>query len=286
MAFELFTQLFTKIDQSTEKYVTEISSQAISAITPVVSVGLTLSFILYGWLIIRGAVDMPIANFMGRCIRIALITSLALTSGLYQKDIAKIVTDVPDELVSALIKNTKSNIKDNNVAAGLIDQAAGQGFNRASEAFEEAAFFGSDGLIYGLFGILILLSTSILVAIGGGFILLAKIALSLLAGLGPLFIVALLWQPTYRFFEQWISQVLNYGLLILLFSTIFSIMMNIFNNYVKEIKFDGTQNVSYALGGVLILSVISIVLLIKLSKVADVLAKGFSLRRLWDINAK
>ncbi|WP_236839875.1 type IV secretion system protein, partial [Bartonella quintana] len=107
----------------------------------------------------------------------------------------------------------------NNQFTNLIDKVAEKGFDRASEAFEESAFLNADGLLFGLFGILILLATSFLVAIGGAFILLAKIALILLAGLGPFFIIALLWQPTYRFFEQWIGQVLSYTILIVLLAT-------------------------------------------------------------------
>lgn len=281
MAFELFTPLFTKIDQTTATYVTDISSKAIAAITPVASVGLTVAFIAYGWLIIRGAVDMPVAEFLNRCLRVGIITSIALAGGLYQSEIASAITTVPDELASALI----SNATDGSTAASLVDQAAGKGFDRASEAFEESGFFSSDGLLYGLFGILILLATGILVAIGGAFILLAKIALALLAGLGPLFIIALLWQPTHRFFEQWTAQVLNYGLLIVLFAAVFGLMMNIFGNYMADLKFDGAQNVSYALGGAVILSVASIVLLLQLPSIASGLAGGVGLGYMWELRA-
>ncbi|WP_375683678.1 type IV secretion system protein, partial [Bartonella sp. AP281QHHD] len=101
--------------------------------------------------------------------------------------------------------------------------------------------------------ILILLATSLVVAIGGGLVLLTKIALALLVGWGPLFIVALLWQPTYRFFEQWIVQVVNYIILFLLLATVFNLMMNIFANYLSDMKLDYDQNVSSMFGGALIL---------------------------------
>ncbi|MDD9334278.1 MAG: type IV secretion system protein, partial [Bartonella sp.] len=81
------------------------------------------------------------------------------------------------------------------------------------------------------------------------------------------------WKPTYRFFEQWIAQILSYTIFIVLLATVFSLMMNIFANYMTDLKFDGQQNVGYALGGALILSIISIVLLFKLSSIANALAK-------------
>ncbi|GAA5111645.1 hypothetical protein GCM10023261_15960 [Bartonella jaculi] len=51
-------------------------------------------------------------------------------------------------------------------------------------------------------------------------------------------------------------------------------MMDIFANYMTDLQFDGKQNVGYALGGALILSIISIVLLLKLSTIASALAKS------------
>ncbi|CAF26719.1 type IV secretion system protein [Bartonella quintana] len=277
MAFKMFTQLFTKIDQVIATYVTDISSKIIATMTPFVSISLTIAFIVYGWLIMRGAIDMPVSGFLSRCLRISIITSIALTTGLYQPDLTNLIIKMPDELVNALISNPPKNSQFTN----LIDRVAEKGFDRASEAFEESAFLNADGLLFGLFGILILLATSFLVAIGGAFILLAKIALILLAGLGPFFIIALLWQPTYRFFEQWIGQVLSYTILFVLLATMFSLMMDIFANYMGDLKFDGQQNIGYTLGGALILSITSIMLLLKLSSIASALAKGITFGHLW-----
>ncbi|EJF80489.1 type IV secretion system protein [Bartonella doshiae] len=281
MDFRMFAQLFGHIDQATKTYVMDISSKVITTITPFVSISITIAFIIYGWLIMRGAIDMPVSEFLSRCLRISIITSMALSVGLYQNEIANLIIEMPHDLLSTLIKNPP----DNNKLINLIDKVAERGFECASKAFEEAAFLDAGGLLYGLFGILILLATSFLAAIGGAFILMAKIALILLVGLGPFFIIALLWQPTYRFFEQWIAQILNYTILIVLLATVFTLMMDIFANYMTDLKFDGKQNVGYALGGALILSIISIVLLFKLSSIANALAKGVTFGHLWRLNA-
>ncbi|WP_345118146.1 type IV secretion system protein [Bartonella pachyuromydis] len=277
MSFQMFSQLFKEIDQATNTYVTDISSNAIVIITPIVSVGLSIAFILYGYLVMRGAIDMPVSQLLSRCIRISIITSIALTAGLYQLEIKDFIIEAPNDLANALLSNSQNNHQ----LANLIDKVAEKGFKCASTAFEEAAFLDADGLLYGLFGILIMLATSFLTAIGGAFILLAKIVLVLLVGLGPLFIISLLWQPTYRFFEQWITQILSYTILIIFLAVVSSILMSIFASYVTDLKFDGNQNVSYALGGALILSILSIVLLLKLSSIAHALAKGVTFGHLW-----
>ncbi|WP_375681559.1 type IV secretion system protein [Bartonella sp. AP60NXGY] len=277
MDFTVFTQLFSKIDQITKTYVTDLSSKTIATITPFVSIGITIAFIIYGWLIIRGAIDMPLSGFVNRFLRISIITSIALTTGLYQPEITNLITQMPYELSKALMTNPL----DDKQLMNLLDKAATKGFQYAGRLFQETVFFESNGLLYSLLGIIILLATSLVVAIGGGLVLLTKIAITLLVGLGPLFIIALLWQPTHRFFEQWIIQVVNYIILFLLLATVFNLMMNIFANYLSDMKLDYDQNVSFMFGGALILSIISIMLLLKLSSIANSLAKGITFGHLW-----
>ncbi|CDO49829.1 type IV secretion system protein [Bartonella tribocorum] len=277
MNFTLFTQLFTKINQITQTYVTDTSSNAIITITPFVSIGITIAFIIYGWLIIQGAIDMPLSGFVNRFLRISIITSIALTSGLYQPEITNLITQMPYELSKALITNP---LNDTELMA-LLDTVATKGFKYAGRLFEETVFFEANGLLYSLLGILILLATSSVVAIGGGLVILTKIAITLLVGLGPIFIIALLWQPTYRFFQQWLIQVVNYVILFLLLATVFNLMMNIFANYLGDMRLDYNQNVAAMFGGALILSIISIMLLLKLSGMANSLAKGITFGHLW-----
>ncbi|WP_375702467.1 type IV secretion system protein, partial [Bartonella sp. AA89HNZF] len=178
MNFTLFTQLFTEIDKITKTYVTDISSKAMATITPFVSIGITITFIIYGWLIIRGAIDMPLSVFVNSFLRIIIITSIALTAGLYQPEITNLITQMPHDLSKALIKNPLTDQQ----LMNLLDKAASQGFQYASRLFEETVFFEANGLLYGLLGIIILLATSLVVAIGGGLVLLTKIALALLVG--------------------------------------------------------------------------------------------------------
>ncbi|PIT67775.1 type IV secretion system protein [Bartonella tribocorum] len=280
MNFTMFTQLFNQIENITKTYVTDISSKAIATITPFISIGITIAFIIYGWLIIRGAIDMPLSGFVNRFIRISIITSIALTAGLYQPEITNLITQMPHDLSKALIKNPLTDQQ----LMSLLDEAAGKGFQYASSLFEETVFFDANGFLYSLLGILILLATSLVVAIGGGLILITKIALSLLVGWGPIFIIALLWQPTYRFFEQWIAQVLSYTILFVFLATLFNLMMNVFANYLGDMSLNNQQNIGGTFGGALILSIISIMLLLKLSNIANALAKGITFGHLWRLD--
>lgn len=278
--FEIVAPLFQQVDNLTQTYVTDISSRILAEITPVVSVGVTLSFIAYGMLIIRGAVDMPVADFLQRCLRIGIIVSIALAGGIYQSQIADAIMATPDALAQAISGNAGGAS-----AANIIDNAAAQGAEYVSKAFGEAGWFGSEGLTYAAIGIVASIALTAVVGVGAIFVIVAKVALAILAGLGPLFILALLWQPTARFFELWASQVLNYALTIVLFAVVFTLLMDIFGTYMAQADFDGTQSVGYTLIGMMVISVVSVGLLLQLPSIASGLASGVGISYWYEMRA-
>lgn len=277
--FQLFTPLFAKIDAASYGFIHDISSNAITMITPIVSVALVLSFTIFGLLIIMGKVEMPMLEFLWKSLMVVIITSFAMAGGIYQREIAGLITALPDQFAQRLIASPTTGM----TAAGLIDQAAGEGFARAGEAFERAGVL--TGQSFALIGILILAITAILTAIGGAFLLTAKLALSILAGLGPLFLFALLFAPTRRFFDVWLHQIFNFTMIVILFAAVFSVVMSIFGNYMEDLRLDGTQNVAYAIGGAMILAVGSLVILLQLPSIAAGLAGGAALGHMPQIRA-
>lgn len=280
-SYNLCEQLFQRIDSVTATFVTDISQKAIVAITPVVTVGLTLSFIGYGLLVMRGAVEMPVTEFIGRSLRIAVVIAIAAAGGLYQTEIAGLINTVTDDLARALVSDPAASGN----AGRVIDLAAGSGFTKAGEAWDKGSFFSSDGWAFYFLAGVIFVTTGLLCAIGGAFIILAKIALAILAGLGPIFIVAMLFQPTLRFFELWLAQVVNYGLLIVLFAIAFGLIMSIYGDYIDNIRFDGTQNIWWVCGGALILSVASAVIVLQIPQIAGGLAGGVGLGYYFELRS-
>jgi type IV secretion system protein VirB6 len=273
MAFVLFKSFFDTVDEATATFVHDISTRCIVEVTPIVTVALTLSFISYGLLVMRGAVGMPATEFLGKAFRIAIIVNIALAGGLYQSEIAGLIRTLPDDLATALIVKPSQGA----TAASLVDEAAGVGFDCAGMAFNKAGIFSFEGLTYCVIGVLVSLMTGVLVAVGGGFLLMSKVALSVLAGLGPLFIVALIFPATARFFDLWLGQVVNYTLLVVLYAAVFGLMMAIYKKYMTGFAFDGVVNISHALGGVCILSFSMLIILRQLPSIASSLSGGAAL---------
>jgi type IV secretion system protein VirB6 len=283
--------LFAEVDHLTTTFARDVSSRLIAALTPVLSLGLSLWFVAWGILVMRGAIDQPVREFLGKVIRIALIVSVALGAGLYQGTVAELVRGLPDELAAVVMGDEASvafgldgsplTIGPSGAELGqaaLMDRAAGQGLAKAEDAFEKGGVMTQQGMAFYTFGVLILLATVIMVGVGGALILVAKVVLALLAALGPLFIAALLFESTRRFFERWVAMAATYGLIVVLFACVFTFMLGIFANYMGGVNLDGEMNVAYGIGGALVLSVVSCAILREMHHLAVGLGGGYAHR--------
>jgi type IV secretion system protein VirB6 len=282
--FRLFTPLFAELDRISTTFARDVSSRVIAGITPVLSVGLTLWFITWGLLVMRGAVQEPVREFLGKVVRTALIVSFALGAGLYQRDVAELIRTTPDDLATLVAgADARTSLAVDPLAtegaqAALIDRAAGQGLSKAEDAFEKGGLMTQQGIAFYTFGVLLLLATVIMVGVGGALILVAKVMLALLAGLGPLFIAALLFDATRRFFDRWVAMIATYGLVVVLFASVFTFLLGIFANYMAGVALDGEMNVAYGIGGALLLALVSIAILKELHHLAVGLGGGYAHR--------
>ncbi len=293
--FRIFTPLFTEMDQVTMRLANDVSSRLIVALAPVVSAGLALYFVVWALLVIRGVVQEPVLEFLGKMIRTAVIVSVALSAGLYQQSVAELVTTLPDDL-ARVVMGEEGDAWNGHVIgragseskqAVAIDRAAGQGLDKAGEAFKKGTIFSEQGIAFYTFGLLLVIATVLMVGFGGAIILVAKTVLAVLAALGPLFIAALLFESTRRFFDRWIAMVATHVLLVVVFACVFTFMLGVYGNYMERFRFDGSVSVVYGVGGALVLTIVSIALLRQGQHVAHGLGGGFAhhVRPFGDVSA-
>lgn len=273
MSYQLAQPIFDKLDGITQTLVIHMASNAITHIAPIITIALTITFLVNALLIMQGAVETPVADFLMRCIRIAFIVSIALTAGFYQSNIAKIVTETPDELATVLVMNKQAPDK----AGNMIDANIEKGFAYASAAFDKAALYNPSSWSYPIIAAIILIATGVLCGVGLAVLLTVKVALTILAGIGPLFIASLLFEPTKRYFELWIGQIVQYALILIIYSAIFGFFMDLFGGYAAQGKLDGFQNIAYSVGGLLIITCCAIIVLLKIPHIASALSDGVSL---------
>jgi type IV secretion system protein VirB6 len=192
-------------------YIGDNTARVAGALEPAIVTFGVLYVMVWGYLQLMGQVEEPFLAGFKRLFMLAIILGAALHLWLYNSLIVDTVFVAPGVLAAAVIGAPDS--------VGIVDGILFAGDDAASLLIEKGGIFDGDFSYY-LSGIAVYLIVG-LTAIYTIFLLtLSRIALSVLLALGPLFIAALFFDSTKKFFESWIAQLANYA-----FITILTVLM-------------------------------------------------------------
>ncbi|MCW5569244.1 MAG: type IV secretion system protein [Dokdonella sp.] len=89
------------------------------------------------------------------------------------------------------------------------------------------------GLGYYALAILVYLAAGAIVAIAAGILLVAFLATAVLLAIGPLFILFAIFPVTYRWFEAWLGQVVNFAILYIIVAVTMGLVFGMFDQYLS-----------------------------------------------------
>ncbi|OZI62107.1 type IV secretion system protein [Bordetella genomosp. 11] len=207
-----------------EQVVTPMVSSVTAALLPFVTVCLSISLVWYGWLIATGAIPIPAMTALRKVVEIAVIVSIAGAGGLYQTRIVSTMLDLPSAMTSVFTSEPST-------PSQLLDDAANNGAEISTKINDRAPSFFSDAakaFAFVLVSVVITVISALLSAVGIIVLVSVKAGMGLLVVVGPLCILALLFDFTKEFFKKWLSQALYFALYSALFMVIFSLIMSMF----------------------------------------------------------
>lgn len=206
---DLFQGAFELVETALDTYISSTVGDVVAYIAPIFTSMMILWIAVWGYMMMFGKVSEPLQEGVFRIIRIGFIMTLGLTVGTYMDVVVDVLAHGPEE-IAAVVTGTPADSM-----ASIMDELFSRVFEIAERAWDKA------GVMNGNFG-LYLIALAILVA-GGAvafivafLILLSKIMTTLLLGIGPLFIIGLLFNTTQRWFESWLGQVMNFGMILVL----------------------------------------------------------------------
>lgn len=212
------------VTETLEKTVAPMVAHATAEIWPFVTAAMTISLMWYGWLIASGAIQTPVLTALKRVVNIVIIVSIVGAGGLYQTEIVGALLKLPAELTSALSEKASDPAK-------FFDDKASEGVTIGTKITKRAPNSLTSpvqAMAFVITAWVVALVSAALAAIGLILLVVAKSGMGMLAILGPLCVLALLSDYTRKFFDNWVSQVLYYGLYAAIFTTIFSIIIGMF----------------------------------------------------------
>lgn len=227
--FHFYEDSFSRLDTALTTYVGDTASDIIGSISGVAYSMLMIYMMLWGWSMLRGLISEPITDGVTRIIRLSVIVGIALNLGHYNTYVASFLWNTPDAMagiVASGYSDSASNVQ-------FLDQLMGRIYDLGDMYWQKAnaagSFLPDVGLL--LVALFIWVAGVASTAYGAFLLVLSKMALAILLGVGPIFVLLTLFESTKRFFESWLGQALNYVFLVILTAAAIKLILSIIAIY-------------------------------------------------------
>ena len=201
----MFAWVGSQFDAILSTYVLGVVSSLMSAITPVALTAMTIWVALYGWAVLRNEVSETVPTFVWKVFKIGLVLAFALQSGFYISHVSDTANALAMGVASTFLP---AGVDPSTVSSpyALLDKFNDDASAQVADIMKEAGILRLDLL---LAGAIFSIGSVLFLCIGLFVVTLAKLFLTFVIAVGPLFILCLAWRPTARFFDSWLSMVLN-----------------------------------------------------------------------------
>ncbi len=217
---------------------------------------LTIYVALYGWAVLNAWIETTLTDAVKRVVLMAVVVMLATKWSFFSTFCYDVFTSGPAKLIAAMTRGTMD-------PASLLDQVFDKGV-RAGYALMQEGGWSDMGLV--VIGAVVALGTVVTVGYSLFLIVLAKIALAILLGLAPLFLLFLLFNATRDFFGQWLRQIFNFALVPVLVFGMSAVMLKFIDSSLTRLEAATTSR----LGEVTFLLLIGFILVMLLRQVMGI----------------
>ncbi|AOJ90956.1 conjugal transfer protein TraH [Burkholderia sp. MSMB0856] len=248
----LFTAVGGTLENGMSSYVTNVSSALSGTLVPVATTAVTIWVLAYGLAVVRGEAHEAVPAFAWRGLKVAITLAFALSAGIYQQHVVGAVNGATAGLAQT-IQNAANTTGGGNPGCGSTNgssvtaQAAATSIYETLDCYDQQvdlvmdAYFNKathegispSGLAAAmgdfLCGLIAALGGSIFLIVLAFEVVMARMLLELVLGLGPIFIACGAFAPTARFFEAWTAKLANYALLQVLVAAFLGMALTAFS---------------------------------------------------------
>ena len=262
-----FAQFFVWLQGILGAYIGTTAGTVAAAIEPA-AVSLGAIYILgWGWLSMSGRIEEPLGEAVRRVLVLGIVFGVALKLWAYNAVFIDTFAHAPQALAAAIL-----GVSD---PVTLVDRIWSDG-QQVAESLQ-----GSGGLLQsvGAYGAALLVYVFVgLLCVYTAFLLaLSQIAVAVLLGLGPLFILLTLFDTTRRFFEAWLAQLSNYALVTILVALVGGLLLNVVKAYADTAAANGGSITIAESIRLCVASVFIFLILRQVLSIASGLASGVAL---------
>lgn len=201
----MFTWIGTQFDNVLSTYVLGVVSSLMTGIAPIALTAMTLWVALYGWAVLRNEVPETVPTFLWKAVKIGLVLAFSLQSGFYISTVA----DTANALATGVATTFLPSAADPATIASpyaLLNAFNDRASRLVLDLLREAGIARLD-LMFA--AVVCSIGNVVFLCIALFVVTLAKLVMTFVIAIGPIFVLCLAWRPTARFFDSWLSMLLN-----------------------------------------------------------------------------
>lgn len=202
----MFEALGLWLLQFTNGYVARVSATLAVGLAPIALAWLTVYVAHYGYAVVRGEVQEPMGTFAWKMVKMAFILALSLTGLHYMSLVFTTANGLQDGMAVIFLRGGGYDDSAPATVFGALDAANNRADELVKDLWKEAGWQRLDlfaaAVIFGL-------GNAIFLIVGAYVTLLSKVVLTFALAIGPIAILCLMFKPTARFFDSWLSLMLS-----------------------------------------------------------------------------
>jgi type IV secretion system protein VirB6 len=202
----MFRQLGDWMTTFLSGYVAGVVTTLAAALIPIALVWLTVYIANYGFSVARGEAQDPFSTFAWKMVKMTFILSFALSAARFMDVVFSTADGLQDSMSTIFIKGATYGDSAPTTVFGALDAANDRANELLKSLWKDASIWRLDLVIA---SIIFSLGTTIFLAIGTIVTIMSKVILAFAMAVGPISILALMFKPTSKFFDAWLSTVLS-----------------------------------------------------------------------------
>ncbi|MBQ0933634.1 type IV secretion system protein [Ideonella sp. 4Y16] len=201
----MFTWVGSQFDGVLNTYVLGVVSTLMAGIAPIALSTMTLWVALYGWAVLRNEVSETVPVFLWKIFKIGLVFAFALQSSVYISNVSEAANALATGVAATFLPSVanQTTITSPYAILDAFNDKAGQ---LVLDLLKEAGITRLD-LVFA--AVVTALGNVVFLCVALFVVTLSKVFLTFVIAVGPLFVLCLAWRPTMRFFDSWLSMLLN-----------------------------------------------------------------------------
>lgn len=256
------------IDVATVGYINQTFNNIWAALEPLMVLIFATYIVIMGFGVMRGIIAMPVNTFIESILKFGLILTLVSNWTIFSTYVVDVITNTPDAMAGVISGN-----------AGAGESATAQIGLIYNKAIAAITYIKSQKgwVLPTIMSIVIFIPATLMMVFAIFLVVLSKIAIAVLVGVAPIFIVFLLFSVTRQMFEAWLRQVINYALIIVFTVAILGLTNDITNGIVNPISTGRTELVFGDILPTSVMFLLVFLLLTQVMNIASSLAGGLAL---------